>query len=206
MWFFLVSELRAGNSEAKKRGPKIWMDYKRVNQTDKNPPGLDSHFRKMMIPNVQYSELKKPDMFLLLRLYKAELTETEKDMLEAKFKVHIEESRDGVFEYAIDREDNTTKYPNYKERADILNESLDDSDGPEDIEHVEPQSKEDRANKAREDKLKVMMHKRYLALLSGKMKIGQLSKGLTEREQEIFAPINKQMRWIMNIPDDAKME
>uniref|UniRef100_A0A915EDK1 Myb-like domain-containing protein n=1 Tax=Ditylenchus dipsaci TaxID=166011 RepID=A0A915EDK1_9BILA len=50
MWHFFAHELRGGNPKAK-FGPAIWEQYKQFNkETTKSTYGLESHFRKIMIP------------------------------------------------------------------------------------------------------------------------------------------------------------
>jgi hypothetical protein len=75
------SELRRGNEEAHRRSTtKLWAEYKkRYPDSEKNPTGLDTHYRRQMIPRAYEADVTKRDLFVLMRLHRTRISECHKD-------------------------------------------------------------------------------------------------------------------------------
>lgn len=122
IWHFFVGELRAGNANARRRPTQnFWRLYQQVQPTTKKSSGLESHFRKYMIPRVHLADVCLQDISLLLRFFKAKLNLPQKISLERKFNCSIKTDKIGYFVSVSFTNDSNLIYPSVEDETIISN-------------------------------------------------------------------------------------
>ncbi|KAI1722375.1 hypothetical protein Ddc_06530 [Ditylenchus destructor] len=106
MWNYFLREYRAGNKSAKiKTTLQLWKEFVEGESPEKakKPSGMESHFRRQMLPNVmKYKKfISDDDFFLVLRHFEVRIKPKNARKLEKNFTYRVETHPDGTFKNAI---------------------------------------------------------------------------------------------------------
>ncbi|KAI1709118.1 hypothetical protein DdX_11516 [Ditylenchus destructor] len=106
MWDYFLREYRAGNKSAKiKTTLQLWKEFVEEVSPEKakKPSGMESHFRRQMLPNVmKYKKfISDDDFFLVLRHFEVRIKTKHARKLEKNFTYRVETHPDGTFKNAI---------------------------------------------------------------------------------------------------------
>ncbi|KAL3083932.1 hypothetical protein niasHT_036503 [Heterodera trifolii] len=131
MWHFFVRELKAQNPDALRKRITLWEMYEGEERTTKKMFGLESHFRKYMLPRINHAAVPREDLFLLLRFFRAHLTTAQRKELEHLHDCEIKCERNGIFLRArIENKAGEFFFPTQEQESTILR-PLDDEDQSE---------------------------------------------------------------------------
>uniref|UniRef100_A0A914GP74 Uncharacterized protein n=1 Tax=Globodera rostochiensis TaxID=31243 RepID=A0A914GP74_GLORO len=128
MWHFFLRELKAQNPDALTRRQVLWELYEQEEKTTRKMYGLESHFRKYMLPRINHAAVPREDLFLLFRFFRAQFTAAQREELEDLHNCEIETEQDGTFLHArVEIQSVVVIYPTLEQEATILR-SADDAD------------------------------------------------------------------------------
>uniref|UniRef100_A0A183BS85 SPK domain-containing protein n=1 Tax=Globodera pallida TaxID=36090 RepID=A0A183BS85_GLOPA len=121
MWHFFLRELKAQNPDALMRRQVLWELYEQEEKTMRKMYGLESHFRKYMLPRVNHAAVPREDLFLLFRFFRAQFTAAQREELENLHDCEIETEQDGTFLHArVEIESVVIVYPTLEQEGTIL--------------------------------------------------------------------------------------
>uniref|UniRef100_A0A915EHZ8 MADF domain-containing protein n=1 Tax=Ditylenchus dipsaci TaxID=166011 RepID=A0A915EHZ8_9BILA len=117
MWNYFVQQLKAKADCVKaKTYVKLWEQCKRVWDVNKTATGMESHFRKKMLPNIwtQRKLVSTEDFFRIIRFFKFKPTAKQIKILESNFTYQVILDDEGCFKNTMLRDPAETQRLQYE--------------------------------------------------------------------------------------------